>query len=232
MNGKKLIEMPLVLGLLKKVLFIDFIKGLSVTLRYNLSPAVTMRYPDEEKWIPYKRFRGAHTLNRDDLGRELCVGCELCVRACPTNCITVVPQEDFTGRGIADRTAKVWRVDLVRCMFCGYCEDACPTTAVRLGRTYELACTDFSCTVMNKQTLLEPQDIPEDFPGGVIAKARLKKSPSWSWENLPWNAPAVSHGTKAAPGMIRGMVELVFGKSASSVRVIPNLKKVKEWKVK
>jgi formate hydrogenlyase subunit 6/NADH:ubiquinone oxidoreductase subunit I len=45
--------------LVKKVLFVDFIKGLRVTLGYNLSKSVTERYPDEEKWIPYRRFRGS-----------------------------------------------------------------------------------------------------------------------------------------------------------------------------
>lgn len=165
-----------VLALLKKIFLVDLVKGLSVTLGYNVSKSVTMKYPDEEKWIPYERFRGLHTLNRDDQGRELCVACELCSKACPTDCITVIPMEDDTGRGIADRVARVWRVDLVRCLFCGYCEDACPTTAVRLGRDYELACFDFSCTVREREELLEPQEIPESLSGGYIVKARFKRS--------------------------------------------------------
>jgi len=156
----------------KKTLFIDFIKGLHVTLHYNLSRSITIRYPDEEKWIPYSRFRGRHTLNLTPDGRELCVACELCSKACPTDCITVIPMEDDTGRGIADRVARVWKVDLVRCLFCGYCEDACPTRAVRLGREYELASTDLSCTKMERVELLRPQSIPESVTGGVVAKAR------------------------------------------------------------
>lgn len=159
--------------LVKKVLFTDFVKGLSVTLGYNASRSISTRYPDTEKWVPYRRFRGAHTLNRDENGRELCVACELCVKACPTDCITVVPEEDNTGRGIADRVPKVWKVDLVRCLFCGYCEDACPTTAVRLGREYELACTDFSCTKRERDELLSPQAIPGELEGGVVASSRL-----------------------------------------------------------
>ncbi len=162
-----------IIGFIKSALFIDFIQGLYVTLGYNLSKGITLRYPDEEKWIPYQRFRGLHTLNRDSDGRELCVACELCSKACPTDCITVIPMEDDTGRGIADRVAKVWKVDLVRCLFCGYCEDACPTTAVRLGRDYEMACTDMSCTLMNREELLVPQVIPELFRGGVVAEARF-----------------------------------------------------------
>ncbi|HXI09566.1 MAG TPA: NADH-quinone oxidoreductase subunit I [Thermodesulfobacteriota bacterium] len=173
MSDKKGVD---ILDLIRKVLFTDFVKGLKITLGYNVSKSITHRYPDDEKWIPYRRFRGVHTLNRDEKGRELCVACELCVKACPTSCITVVPMEDDTGRGIADRVAKVWKVNLVRCMFCGYCEDACPTRAVRLGREYELACSDFACTVRNKEELLLPQPVPESIEGGLVAKARLERS--------------------------------------------------------
>ncbi|MCP4230823.1 MAG: 4Fe-4S dicluster domain-containing protein, partial [bacterium] len=90
-----------------------------------------------------------------------------CSRACPTDCITVIPMEDSTGRGIADRVAKVWEVDLVRCMFCGFCQDACPTTAVRLGREYELACKDYDSTRLERTELLEEPVIPEALEGGV-----------------------------------------------------------------
>ena len=164
-----------IIDFVKSAVFLDFIGGLYITLGYNLSKGITLRYPDEEKWVPYQRFRGLHTLNKDADGKELCVACELCSKACPTDCITVIPMEDDTGRGIADRVAKVWKVDLVRCLFCGYCEDACPTTAVRLGRNYELAATELSSTLMQREELLLPQEVPQPFKGGVVAEARFVK---------------------------------------------------------
>lgn len=165
-----------VLELIKKVLFTDFVKGLSITLKYNVSKSITHKYPDTEKWVPYKRWRGLHTLNKDKNGRELCVACELCAKACPTGCITVIPMEDNSGRGISDRVAKVWTVNIVRCLFCGYCEDACPTRALRLGREYELACTDSQCTLRSREELLEPQSIPENLEGGFLVKSKLERS--------------------------------------------------------
>ncbi len=92
----------------KKILFVDFIKGLFVTLNNSITPAISIRYPDEEKWIPYQRFRGALTLNFDEDGRELCVACELCAKICPTDCIIVSPMEDDYGVGITNRIAKEW----------------------------------------------------------------------------------------------------------------------------
>ena len=53
-------------GLIKRIFFLDFVKGLSLTFRHTVSRSVTLRYPDEEKWVPYRRFRGRHTLNRDE----------------------------------------------------------------------------------------------------------------------------------------------------------------------
>jgi NADH-quinone oxidoreductase subunit I len=162
-------------GLIGKIFFIDLIKGLRVTLGYLVSPTITEKYPDEEKWVPYRRFRGVHRLWRDEQGRELCVACELCSGICPTDCITVVPMEDDTGRGIADRVPKIWDVNLSRCLFCGYCEDACPTRAVRLGREYEVATPDLASAVLHLDQLLVPQPVPETFAGGVVAKASFKK---------------------------------------------------------
>ncbi|MCC6544887.1 MAG: NADH-quinone oxidoreductase subunit I [Nitrospirae bacterium] len=162
-------------NILKKVLFIDLIQGLAVTFGYTFTKTMTMRYPDEETWIPYQRFRGLHTLNRNKAGRELCVGCELCAKSCPTQCITVVPMEDKTGKGIADRVAARWEINLLRCMFCGLCEDACPTEALKLGRQYELAGKKMQRQFRSKDELLAPQAIPFDFEGGVIVKARLER---------------------------------------------------------
>lgn len=164
------------MNILKKIFFIDFIKGLSLTFRYNVSKSITMRYPDEEKWAPYQRFRGLHTLNRDAQGRELCVACELCAKTCPTQCITVIPMEDNTGVGISDRIAKVYEINLVRCLFCGLCEDACPTTAVRMGRDYELACFDLNCAKADKKRLLATRAMPQEFEGGYVIKARFERS--------------------------------------------------------
>lgn len=161
-------------GLLKKVFFVDLIQGLFITFNYTFSKTVTLKYPDEEKWIPYQRFRGLHTLNRNREGKELCVGCELCQKSCPTQCITVIPMEDKTGKGIADRIAYRWEINLLRCMFCGLCEDACPTEALKLGREYELASFSMQRQLRTKEDLLRPQTIPVELEGGFIAKARLE----------------------------------------------------------
>ena len=34
---------------------------------------------------------------------------------------------------------KVFEIDLLRCVFCGYCVDACPKEAIVMSRTHEMA---------------------------------------------------------------------------------------------
>jgi NADH-quinone oxidoreductase subunit I len=49
---------------------------------------------------------------------------------------------------------------MLRCIFCGYCEDACPTEAIVLGDNYELSFTDRKDAIYTKEMLILP--VPED----------------------------------------------------------------------
>ena len=69
---------------LRKMLFVDLIKGLKVTFR-NQDPkeAITEQYPLQRPQIA-ERFRGAPRLNNNpDTNETLCIACDLCAVACP-----------------------------------------------------------------------------------------------------------------------------------------------------
>jgi NADH-quinone oxidoreductase subunit I len=38
-----------------------------------------------------------------------------------------------------ERYAKTYEINMLRCIFCGYCEDACPTQAIELGHEHQLS---------------------------------------------------------------------------------------------
>src|SRR5216684_6615881 len=130
-------------------------KGMSVTLKEMMSPAVTENYPDEPPKLE-KRFRGVHELQRDENGLEKCVACFLCAAACPSNCIYIEAAEntDKVRISASERYAKVYNIDYNRCIFCGYCVEACPTDAITHGHEFETASYNTVDLIYRKERLL------------------------------------------------------------------------------
>jgi len=143
-------------------------KGMSVTFREMLVPAITEEYPDAPVNFQ-ERYRGAHVLQRDENGLEKCVACFLCAAACPANCIYIEAAENTHLVRISggERYAKVYNIDYNRCIFCGYCVEACPTDAITHGHGFELASFNTSALVMRKEDMLAP--IPPGAHAPVVA---------------------------------------------------------------
>jgi NADH-quinone oxidoreductase subunit I len=130
-------------------------KGMRVTLKEMVLPAVTEVYPDEPPKFQ-ERYRGVHVLERDANGLEKCVACFLCAAACPSNCIYIEAAENTDEVRISggERYAKVYNIDYNRCIFCGYCVEACPTDAITHGHGFAIASYDTSTLVYRKEQLL------------------------------------------------------------------------------
>jgi len=151
------------INFLKNILFIDIIMGLLLTLKHFFmfkgKRGITIEYPDEKRPLP-DGYRGLLCLRRKDDGSERCVGCTLCEAYCPSKCITVV-----SAGSEADpmkRYAKFYQIDITKCVFCGYCVDACPVEALAMTKRYELSQYEKGAIVMSKEKLLEIGD--EDYP--------------------------------------------------------------------
>ncbi len=81
--------------------------------------------------------------------------------ACPADAIFVESSEntDQTRFSPGERYASTYEINMLRCIFCGYCEDACPTEAIILGDNYELSFTNRESAIYTKESLIVP--VPE-----------------------------------------------------------------------
>jgi len=104
--------------------------GMSIKriIKSSIHRPVTIMYPYEKEWVP-DNYRG-----RPGLRFDRCLGCGICVRACPTTCIELVEVADDNGNMV-----KRPQVNVGRCMMCGYCAEYCPVDAMTTTTDYELA---------------------------------------------------------------------------------------------
>ena len=61
----------------------------------------------------------------------------MCQQACPAECITIVAGEH--PKIAYEKYPVVFDIDMLRCVFCGFCVDACPKDAIWMTRDYEMA---------------------------------------------------------------------------------------------
>ena len=87
---------------------------------------------------------------RDENGKEKCVACCLCAAVCPARCITVEAAENEQK----EKYAQHYQIDIARCIFCGYCVEACPVGALLLTGDYELADYTRESLIYTKERLL------------------------------------------------------------------------------
>jgi NADH-quinone oxidoreductase subunit I len=138
----------------KKGFGLGLAKGLSVTLRTMMKPAVTQAYPHVKPDLP-PRTRGVIALKEAN-----CTVCYKCSRECPDWCIYIDAHKethDPAGGGRA-RSAKIldrFAIDYALCMYCGICVEVCPFDALFWSPEFEYAEYDIDEMTHEKERLEE-----------------------------------------------------------------------------
>lgn len=141
--------------------FKSIFAGMGVTIRHFFKPAVTELYPEEKVELP-EGARAKLFVNIDD-----CIGCNLCSRACPVNCIdieTVLATSDVDlGKTSTGNPKRFWLtqfdIDMAKCMYCDLCTFPCPTDCIYMVPDYEYSEFDRSNLVYSFSNLTDEKVI-------------------------------------------------------------------------
>ena len=118
--------------------------GLGITGKAFCQPQVTVIYPKEEV-DNLSTFRGHVELvgKEDDPSVPRCVACGACVKACPSDCLTILcpipAKEGEQGAPVVmgpapqkgSKTPGAVIVDFSLCSLCGQCAKTCPVDSLR-----------------------------------------------------------------------------------------------------
>ncbi|MCB2009902.1 MAG: NADH-quinone oxidoreductase subunit NuoI, partial [Geminicoccaceae bacterium] len=76
--------------------------------------------------------------------------CKLCEAICPAQAITIESEPRADG---SRRTTR-YDIDMTKCIYCGFCEEACPVDAIVEGPNFEFAAETREELFYDKEKLL------------------------------------------------------------------------------
>jgi len=122
--------------------------AMRVTLVNLFRKPVTVHYPDVERPYP-DRFRGLLALTYDKTtGEENCIGCRLCEFVCPPAVIKVEMDKQEKRN-----YARTFTLELYACEFCELCVQVCPTDAIIMMKSFDMATADRREMLLDKDRL-------------------------------------------------------------------------------
>jgi NADH-quinone oxidoreductase subunit I len=177
----------------EKIYFVEIFKGLGITFGHAKKSLLdadhfpTTQYPDVRYELP-RDYRARHRLMKRPDGSPRCVACFMCSTACPARCINIVAEES-PDHHIEKRPAR-FEIDLLLCVFCGFCVEACPCDAIRMDtRQAVLAGDNRRAFIIDRDKMMDwdPKDYPLDdaqsqkAPGGTLHAQALEEFKSGTY---------------------------------------------------
>jgi NADH-quinone oxidoreductase subunit I len=174
-------------------------RAMGVTFVNLFRRPITVMYPDVQRVYP-DRFRGILALTYDkETGEENCIGCRLCEYICPPQVIKVEMLKTKERNW-----AKTFTLELYACEFCELCVQVCPTDAIIMMKSFDLATADRRELLLDKDRLhaLGLQFEPSWATGNRLRDMQAPPkaaAPAKAEAPAKTDAPAPKAGATAAP---------------------------------
>ncbi len=158
--------------------------GMGVTWSHLFTKKVTMQYP--ELYNPNTDpARPDFIRNRLFVDMDLCIGCMICQRNCPVNCISIEtikavkddPQAVKPNGNKINLWVNKFDIDFSKCMFCNLCTEECPTNAINMTKEFEYSEYHrrdllYHFSVMNNDQISEKKKMLEEEKAKKAAAAK------------------------------------------------------------
>ena len=159
--------------------------AMRITFKNLFRKPVTVHYPTKERVYP-DRYRGLLALvYEEDTGEEACIGCRLCEFVCPP---AVIKVEMLKGE--KRNYAKAFTLELYACEFCELCVQVCPTDAIVMMKSFDMATTDRREMLLDKDRL---HAIGQEYPRSWATGNKLRDMQG------PPKLARTEHSAPAAP---------------------------------
>ena len=121
------------------------VKGMLVTLVSTINgfrKPVTVQYPNQH--LPIQpRYMGFPALTWDgDVGEPYCTSCMVCIRHCPTQCMSATMVDNplqKEGKSSRKKIVETFEINLNRCILCGICVEVCNFDAIVMSHEHEMS---------------------------------------------------------------------------------------------
>ena len=161
---------------------LESLKGMMLTLASTVSglrKPVTRQYPKQATPVQ-PRFMGFPALTWDgEVSEPYCTGCMVCIRNCPTQCMSASMMDNPKHAEGESRRRKIvdyFEINLNRCILCGICVEYCNFDAIVMSHEHEMSTYGRNGDRVDLPALLQigkkHQDVTGWIPPTVLAKQK------------------------------------------------------------
>jgi NADH-quinone oxidoreductase subunit I len=143
------------------MIFLDILEKMSKVVKSVTEPRIATTDVTKEKVHNSPLFRGKHVIEHD-----ICTGCTACAKICPVDAIVMSPLPLKKPKAFPE-------VNLGICIFCGLCEDVCPT---KPQKAIYLSGGDFDMLTDGTDEAISNYWVKANIPDGWIEKKQEEEA--------------------------------------------------------